>query len=106
MSGLPQGLYAVKLPDGVRLLIAETISGYIGVPWRCPHKAAMLMTAGMVDSVEATIFCQAHGITYSLVTGEAVENLATDGQEPGFLRMYSVERLGDTFVIRWFPQSA
>jgi nitrite reductase/ring-hydroxylating ferredoxin subunit len=101
-SGLPQGLYLVNLEEGVRLLIAETQSGYVGIPWRCPHKEAMFMTSGMVDSTSETIFCQAHAITYSLISGEAVENLSMDEHDPGSLKMYKVERSGDMFVIRSF----
>lgn len=99
------GLYRIDLSPDVSLLIAETRTGYVGVPLRCPHADLSFARAGEVrfDDVPgetATLYCNGHGVHFSLDSGEAVSRQLPAGERPSRLgHLYRVERVGDEFLI-------
>jgi nitrite reductase/ring-hydroxylating ferredoxin subunit len=102
-DGRPANLYNIVLQhENLVLLVAHTRNGYVGIPIRCPHARTKLANTGYVDVAACTLFCQTDAITYSLDTGECVENLTDPPEDPGVLKLYPVEREGDCFIVRGY----
>lgn len=98
-STVPTWMYELDLPAGGRILVAETHSGYVGLPLRCPHKLANLRISGAVDPTNCVITCQADLITFSLETGQAVRNVGAQGEETGTMQLFEIRREGENFIL-------
>jgi nitrite reductase/ring-hydroxylating ferredoxin subunit len=95
----PSCLFEVEIAAGVKVLVAETDAGYVGLPLQCPHKLANLRLKGVIDPRECVVLCEGDFITFSLESGEAVRNVGAQGEDPGRLKLFKVTRTGDNFVI-------
>ena len=90
----PTGLYLVKV-GAATIVVAKTSVGYVGFSQLCPHEARKLNVTGTAK--EDDLFCQAHGVHYSLDSGEATHNPTPE--DPGTLNLIKVDRDGDNFII-------
>lgn len=95
---MPSRLYRIDI-DGRRCLVAETEHGYFGLSPYCPHQGARLEVSGQVCPTTGAIFCQAHGIEYSLESGACLANHGAEQDDPGVLLTFEVRREGDLFVV-------
>lgn len=98
----PRCLFRVPIPEaGTSIMVAKTDDGYVGLPPACPHASQGFVKTGLVDPHKRSIFCQAHGVTYSLDTGEEIENLTDPYEEGGKIDIFEVVREGDEFVFEY-----
>jgi nitrite reductase/ring-hydroxylating ferredoxin subunit len=96
----PTGLYLITIPPDQPFLIAQSGDGYVGVALRCPHAAVPFTELGIVVNDGECLMCQAHGVRFSLSSGEALDDPdCLPRKSVGTLGIYRVVREGDNFVI-------
>jgi len=95
VAGLAPGLTRRVVVAGQPILIANVGGSFYAVDDMCTHEDSSLSLGCLKGEL---VSCTLHGSRFSVITGEPVEEPATEA-----LRTYPVRIEGDTLLVRMTP---